>query len=175
MRNDTSARLAAVALMSMILLGTTAVAVGYMLNVQAAYAVEAGSKQVQVQIPLLQIQVQDPGSGSGGDKGGGSGDGGSNSGSDSGDHGGSSGGSGDGKGGQDSGSNDERNRHQQDNKDDNNNNNDNGRGQYCYSVTVTNPLNGKTRTVDVCFGSRSDCEQAQQSDPDSEGGCESHS
>ncbi|MEO9363891.1 MAG: hypothetical protein ABI348_08325 [Nitrososphaera sp.] len=153
--------------MSVILFGTIAVAVGYMLNIQAAYAVEVGAKQVQVQIPLLQIQVQGPGS-DGGDKGSG---GSSSGGSDSGDHGGSSSGGGDDKGGQGSGSNDERNR-QDNNKDDNNNS---GQGQYCYSVTVTNPLNGKTRTVDVCFNSRSDCEQAQSSDPDSEGGCESHS
>lgn len=137
MRNDTSSRLAAVALISAILLGATA-AVGYMLNIQTARAVEVGNTQVQ-------IQVQ----GSGSDGGGGSG----NSGS------GSEG------GGQGSGSDGER-----DGQD--SNGGDNGQGRYCYSAAVTNPFTGKTRTVDVCFDSQSDCEQAQQHDPDSASGCE---
>ncbi len=47
-----------------------------------------------------------------------------------------------------------------------------GGSQYCYSVSITNPLNGKTRTVNVCFDNRSDCEQAQRHDPDSSSGCE---
>ena len=54
-------------------------------------------------------------------------------------------------------------------------NRDNEQGQeYCYSVSITNPLNGKTRTVDVCFGSRSECEHSQQHDPDSASDCDRH-
>ncbi|WP_158385031.1 hypothetical protein [Candidatus Nitrososphaera evergladensis] len=167
-----SSRLAAIASISAILLGAT-LAIGYMVNIQTAQALSA---QVVVGGDNKGEQGnQGTGSDGGegqnapeGGKGGGAGSDGGGSNNNEGDSGG-----GDGKGIQGGGS---------DGGGSNNNEGDSGGGgqdnegggQYCYSVSITNPLNGKTRTVDVCFDSRSDCEQAQQHDPDSASDCETH-
>ncbi len=84
----------------------------------------------------------------------------------------------------DGGGNDNNNDSGGGNDNSNNNNNDDndsggdrgggGQDQYCYSATVTNPLNGKTRTVNVCFDSRSDCDQAAHNDPDSASECDTN-
>lgn len=160
--NDTSSGLAetTAVLVSAILLGSI-LAVGYMLNVQTALAAgeDQGGKgsgdsgdnkgegiagQIQKAIGGGNDDEKDRGQDNEGDNGGGgdSGDG------QRGDRG--HGGEGDNGGG---GGN------EQDQ-------------QYCYSASVTNPLNGKTRTVNVCFDSRSDCDQAESSDPDSASGCD---
>jgi predicted RecA/RadA family phage recombinase len=52
-------------------------------------------------------------------------------------------------------------------------NSDSGQ-QYCYDTLVTNPFNGKTRTVNSCYDNREDCEQAQQHDSDAMSSCSAH-
>jgi hypothetical protein len=151
------------ALISAILLGAT-LAVGHVFNIQTAAAL--GSVTGQVTIGSIA-------QGTGSDSGGG---GGQNAGSDSGGGGGQNAGSDSGGGGgQNAGSDSGRQRHSSGGGGGQNAGSDSGGGggsQYCYSVSITNPLNGKTRTVNVCFDNRSDCEQAQQHDPDSSSGCE---